>query len=312
MNNILDVKETLLDTSWIDEQAAAEPDREFAESENAIANHKEARKKNEAELLDLMSAVKMKASDVEDENRRQIKFAEEFTKQTEEKLATSADVDDIEIIQQVVLDSNLAVQTVAGGTSGRYYDNNPYHGWGRVDKHNEGGTTTGSADYSLAARKMYPYAHAIGDGSGISDDNDVTTWTKLYFAFWPRKNGHVRAYVPYYTRGYYSIYANDKWYNSKEAKIDLDVSVQLHQNYWGGYVKDDVFDRFGDNIHQYGRVDLNRSLYSGSLPIGENKWVIAEVAVRAHVETEGGGSTATLNFRSPDYIFVPYVRFDFS
>ncbi len=312
MKNSTDIKEILPDIYWIDQQAALQPDREFAEAEQAISAHKEARKRNEADLLNLVSAVKLKPSDIDDENRSQVKFAEELTKRDEEELATPAEVDDIEIIQQVILDSNLDTQTVTGGGPGHYYDYNPYRGWGRYYWHNEGGTTTGSANYNLTARKMYPYAHAIGDGSGITDDNDVTTWVKLYFAFWPRQNGHVRAYVPYYTRGYYRIYSNDKWYNSKEAKVDLDVHVQLYQNYWGGYVKDDVFRRSDDNINQSGRIDLNRSLYSGSLAIGADKWVIAEVAVRALVETEGGGSTATLNFRSPDYIYVPYVRFDFS
>lgn len=312
MNNPTDMKQMFPDISWIDEQAALEPDREFAEEEQAIAALKEARKINEAELLDLTSALKMKASDIEDVNRKDVEFAKELAKQDEEELAAPSEVDEIEIIQQVMLENILDIQTVTGGGPGRYYDSNPYRGWGRSYRHNEGGYTTGSAGYSLAARKMFPYAHARGDGSGISDDNDVTTWTKLYFAFWPRQNGHVRAYVPYYTRGYYRIYANDKWYNSKEAKVDLDVHVNLYQNYWGGYVKDDVFHRANDNINQNGRIDLNRSLYSGSLAIGANKWVLAEVAVRARVETEGSGSMATLNFRNPDYIFVPYVRFDFS
>jgi hypothetical protein len=259
-----------------------------------------------------MSAVKIKASEVEDENITQAKFAEELFKMDEDEPESLIEVDDIEIIQQVMLESNLDIQTVTGTNSGRYYDHNPYSSWGKVYKHNEGGRTIGSASINRTARKMYPYAYATGDGSGISDDNDVTTWTKLYFAFWPRRNGHVRAYVPYYTRGYYRIYSNDKWYNSKEAKIDLDIHVKLHQNYWGGEVKDDIFARSAGNINQNGRIDMNRSLYSGSLPIGKNKWVLAEVAVRARVETEGGGSSARLSFRGSDYIFVPFVRFDFS
>lgn len=307
-----DMKATLPSLEWLDEQAAREPDREFEESELAIANHKDALKINEAEMLDLASAMKIKASSIEEENKSLVKFAEELAKQDEEELASKTEADDVEVIQQAMLDYSIDSQTVTGGGAGRYYDSNPYHGWGSVNRHNEGGVTSGSAAYNLAARKMFPYAHARGDGSGISDDNDVTTWTKLFFAFWPTQNGHVRALVPYTTRGYYRIYANDKWYNSKEARVDLDVRVRLHQNYWGGQVNEAVFDRFDDNINQSGRIDISRSLYSGSLAVSRDKWVIAEVAVRARVETEGSGSTATLSFRSPDSIFVPYVRFDFS
>ena len=307
-----DMKALLPSIEWSEQEAAKNPELEFTEEEKAVANKKEFSKKNEAEMLDVTAALKIKASSLEEENRQESDLSGSLAKEAEEELASSAEVDDLEIVQQVVLDTNLNIQTVAGSGPGRYYDHNPYNGWGRYYWHNEGGVTTGSAGFSRTARKMYPYAHARGDGSGISDDNDVTTWVKLYFAFWPRQNGHVRAYVPYYTRGWYQIRSNDKWYNSKEALVDLDLNVQLHQNYWGGHVRDDIFHLADDNINRNGRIDRSGSLYSGGIPIGANKWVIAEVAVRARVETEGSGTIATLNFRSSDYIYVPYVRFDFS
>jgi hypothetical protein len=305
-------KELLASVEWLEEKAARGPEQEFIEEEQAIANKKEISKKNEAEMLDVTAALKIKTSALEDENKQEFVLATSLAEDAEKELASMAEVDDLDIIQQIVLDTNLDVLTVGGGGPGHYYDYNPYHGWGKVYKHNEGGVTTGSAGYSLSAKKMYPYAHARGEGSGIADDNDVTTWVKLYFAFWPRQNGHVRAYVPYYTRGWYQIRSNDKWYNSKEAVVDLDMNVQLFQNYWGGDIKNDVFRIKDDNINRNGRIDRSGSLYSGGIPVGANKWVIAEVAVRARVETEGSGSLATLNFKSPDNIYIPYVRFDFS
>jgi hypothetical protein len=306
------MKSRIPNGEWIEKEAAKGPELEFVQDEQAIANIAEVNKKNEAEMLDVTSALKIKASALEDENKTESEFATTLAVSAEDELASKAEMDEVEIIQQVLLDESIDSLTVTGNGPGRYYDHNPYRGWGKYYWHNEGGTTTGSANYSLSARKMYPYAHARGDGSGISDDNDVTTWTKLYFAFWPRYNGHVRAYVPYYTRGWYQIRSNDKWYNSKEAVIDLDFHVQLYQNFWGGYVKDDVYRIKDDNINRNGRIDYNRSIYSGSIAIGVNKWVIAEVAARARVETEGSGTLATLNFSSSDYIYVPYVRFDFS
>ncbi|WP_169709393.1 hypothetical protein [Deferrisoma camini] len=38
---------------------------------------------------------------------------------------------------------------------------------------------------------------------------------------------------------------------------------------------------------------------------------IAEVQLRVHAYTSGGGSTSRVSFRHPDSVFVPYVRFDF-
>lgn len=302
----------LPDAAWLAAESEMTTNRVFAEHERALADHKEAMRTNQAELTDLASALKKSASDIEKENKELSAFAAEMAQEDEERLASQVETDDPALMRQFTIMRAVDAQTVTGGGPGNYVDPHPYSGWGRWYTHNEGGVTQASANYSTAANKMYPYAHARGDGAGITDDNDATSYVKLYFALWPTRNGHVRAFVPYVTRGYYRIYSNDKWYNSKEAKVDLDFSVQLYQNFWGGYVKDDVFYRFDDNINQSGRIDLTRTLYSGSLAVGANKWVIAEVTVRAHVETEGSGSTGTLSFRGADYIWVPYVRFDFS
>ncbi len=307
------MKESLPQIEWLDQEAEKKPEQEYAELESSIANSREDRKKHEAEMREVAAAAKLRTDAFEVEGKQQSEHAAQMAVEDEETYApSSAEIDDTEIMQQLTIEQNLEIQTVTGTGPGRYYDSNPYHGWWRVHTHNEGGVTTGNASVSLAARRMRPYAHARGDGTGISDDNDVTTWTKLFFAFWPRQNGHVRAYVPYFTRGWYRVRANDGFFTSKEACVDLDVNVRLHQNYWGGNVKDNVFRLSDDNINRSGRIDLNRTLYSGSLPVGANKWVICEVEVRTRVETEGSGSIATLSFRGSDYIFVPWVRFDFS
>jgi hypothetical protein len=304
--------QTLPSAEWINEQAAYEPDAAHAENVNAIKAYKETAKQNEAELADVLAALKMKPSDIEARERAEADKAQVQGDAAEAALAGQGPDDDLELARQVTLDTNLVPQTVTGTGPGNFYDFTPYSSWQRWYTHNEGGTTIGRVSNNRTGRRMHSYSHAVGDGSGISDDNYVTSWTKFYYALWPRRNGHVRAFVPYTTRGSYNIYANDKWYNSKEAKIDVDFSVRLSQNYWGGHVTDHTFSRSSQNINQSGRVDLNRSVYSGSLPVGAGKWVIAEVAVKNHVYTSGGGSRATMNFEAPDGISVPYVRFDFS
>lgn len=262
---------SLLKAEWLDEQAAQLPEQENAEAEQGIAAYKSASKEGDAELLDLAASTKLSASDIERENQKQNDFADTLDAMDQREVAELVDEDDAEAIIQATIEYNLIAQTVTGGGPGYYYDFNPYHSWGAVYRHNEGGLTVGSAGVNKSARKMYPFAHARGDGAGISDDNDVTTWTKLFFAFWPTRIGHVRALVPYTTRGHYRIYSNDKWYNSKEAKVDLDVQVRLYQNYWTGIYKDDVFRRSDDNINQTGRIDLSRSIYSGTMPVGAGR-----------------------------------------
>ena len=298
---------------WLNDQAQQEPDKEFVAHEVAIENTKEDGRKNQEELEEIItSLVKIKPEALEKEHQDANEKAHILTQEAEDTLATTSDLFDANINTQLMISSNLVALTTGGSAAGNYYDYHPYHGWGKSYKHNEGGTTHGSSGFSLAANKMFPYAYARGDGSGVSDDNDVTTSVKLFFAFYPRNIGHIRALVSYTTHGWYQIYSNDKWYNSKEATVDFEIHVKLYQNFWTGSRKKDIFRLHDDNINRNGRIDRSGTFFSESMAIGANKWVIAEVSVRAHVETEGSGSTALLNFKNNDFIRIPYVRFDFS
>ena len=306
------MRESLPTAEWLDRHAAAAPDGEHLADVKAMLARREMGKKAEAEIRDVLGALKIKAVDVEAAEREDNAQAEKLVQTAEADLATIGHVEEAQLLEQITLDLNVLPATVTGDGPGQYYDFSPYHCWHRWYTHNEGGVTEGRVACDRTARRMHTYSRARGDGSGITDDNYVTSWVKLYFAFWPRRNGHVRAFVPYITRGWYQIYANDKWYNSKRAQIDIDVHVQLHQNYWGGYVKDDVFHLNSQNINRSGRIDTSRSLYSGGIPIGADSWVIAEVALKAYSYTSGGGSSAISSFWNTDYVHVPYVRFDFS
>lgn len=298
---------------WLNNQAQQKPAQEFVEHEVSIANAKEERRQNQEELETIITSVmKMNPESLEKEHEDANEHARILTEEAEKTLATTSDIFDTQINTQLMMESNIVALTTGGTTAGRYYDFHPYFGWGKSYIHNEGGVTHGSSGFSLAANKMFPFASARGDGSGISDDNDVTTSVKLYFAFYPRAFGHIRALVSYNTRGWYQIHSNDKWYNSKEATVDLEIHVRLYQNVWTGSRKKDIFRLHDDNINRNGRIDENGTFFSGSTAVGKNKWVIAEVSVRAHVETEGSGSTALLNFKDNDFIRIPWVRFDFS
>lgn len=304
---------SLPDPSWHDQEISQEAHAEFAEHERAIASHKEALKASEAELLDMASALNKSAADINKENEALNAATDERVALAEARRANRVDINDLEAARQLTLMGNA--EWVSGGTSGNYTDYNPYTGGGSVHRHNEGGVTQGSYRYDLDARKLHPYARARGDGVGITDDNDVTTYAHFNFWFLAGRIGHVRALVPYRASGNFDIYANDKWYNSKEAKLNLSIRLRLYQHgttVKTDFVSDTIFSLADDNINSDGRIDRSGSLYSPSLAVGANRWARALVQVRAHVETEGGGSSAILDFRKPDYIRVPYVRFDFS
>ncbi|GAB4251436.1 MULTISPECIES: hypothetical protein [Deferrisoma] len=298
---------------WLEAEARLGPDQETAEEEAAVLATKAARKEKEAQVLDVLSALKLKAADLEAQARTEVASVDALCAEAEERLGPSGEPDESPLMREIAVASSLVeAETVVGPGPGNYHDFNPYHGWWAWYRHNEGGVTQGSGGFSLAARKMYAYANARGDGWGITDDNYVNTYVKLFFALWPRRNGHVRAWVPYTTRGWYTIYANDHWYDSKSAKLDVDVSVRLHQNYWSASVRSDVFALGGGNINRSGRIDRSGAIYSASLPVGAERWVLAEVQLRVYAYTSGGGSTSRVSFRHPDAVFVPYVRFDFS
>ncbi len=302
----------MFDKNFLNEASEMEVAAEVAQMEQAILDKKEQGQESEAEMLELIKHLKFKPEAIEAEIQKEKELAEIKARETEEAFQLQKEeglcVETVgeEILDQLVLETNV----VSGGTPGHYLDVTPYHFWCHVSRHNEGGVTRGSCSGSRASRKMFLYAHAQGDGLGWTDDNDVTTYGRFFYAFWPRKIGTVRVFLPVVTRGWYQIRSNDKWWNSKEAVVDLRASVRLYQNYWSPTVERRLFRRADDNINESGRLDLYQAFYSASMAVGANKWVIAQVSLRLRVETEGSGTLATLSFRNPDCIFIPGVRFE--
>ncbi len=300
-----------IDKDFLEESALRDVAQEISMMEEGIAQTKEMARESEAEMWELIRHLKFQPEAMETENKKEDEQAKIFSRQAEDNLQTN-DLE-IDVISEEELDQFVfETQTVGGGASGYYWDTLPYHVWGRVYKHNEGGLTQGSQVLIRSERKMYLYAKARGAGLGITDDNDVTVYGKFFYAFYPRKIGTVRVYVPVTTRGWYQLRSNDKWWNSKEAKAFLTLKVRLHQNFWGPAKKRRIFARGGDNISAADRLDRRQSIYSDPLTVGANKWVIAEVTCRLRVETEGSGTLSVLSFRRPDCLYIPGVRFEFA
>ncbi|WP_022853317.1 hypothetical protein [Thermodesulfatator atlanticus] len=300
-----------IDKNFLEESAEQETSAAMALLEEEITQSKEMARENEAEMWELIRHLKFQPEAIEAENAKEDEQAEIFARQAEETLQTR-DLD-IEILGEEELDQFiLETQRVVGGKAGHYWDTLPFHAWGRVYKHNEGGVTQGSATLIRSERKMFLYAKARGAGLGITDDNDVTVYGKFYYAFYPRNIGTVRVYVPVTTRGWYQLRSNDKWWNSKEAKARITLQIRLYQNFWGPIKKRRIFSRGGGNISAANRIDRYQSIYSDPMSVGANRWVFAEVTCKLRVETEGSGTLSVLSFRRPDCIYVPGVRFEFA
>ncbi len=300
-----------IDKNFLEESAEQETSAAMALIEEEIAQSKEMARENEAEMWELIRHLKFQTEAIEAENAKEDEQAEIFARQAEENLQTQEI--DVEVLGEEELDQFiLETQSVIGDRPGHYWDTLPYHAWGRVYRHNEGGVTQGSAILIRSERKMFLYARAKGAGLGITDDNDVTVYGKFYYLFYPRNNGFVRVYVPVAIKGWYQLRSNDKWWNSKEAKARITFQVRLYQNYWGPTKRSHIFNRGGGNISVANRIDRYQSIYSDPLTVGANKWVIAELTCKLRVETEGSGTLSVLSFRRPDCIYIPGVRFEFA
>lgn len=301
----------IIDKNFLDEIAEQQAAEEIGLLEEAISQSKELARENEAEMHELIKHLKFRPEAIEAENEKENEQAEILAQEAEERLQLK-EVDQ-EIVPEEILDLfSLETQIVGGEHPGHYWDITPYHAWGRVYPHNEGGVTVGSAQLVRSERKMFLYARAHGAGLGITDDNDVTVYGRFFYGFRPRKIGMVRVYVPFISRGWYRVRSNDKWWNSKEAKAEVTLSVRLFQYYWGAPQEYKFFSKYKTNGQDKNRLDRFQSLYSDPMAVGSNRLVIAMVTCKLRVETEGSGSLAILSFRRPDCIFIPGVRFEFS
>jgi hypothetical protein len=296
--------------------AAAEGDKkraadaEYAVREAAMIRKVQMGKPKENDIRNLLKKLDISDKTIQEESQAVVVLAENELKAFEELQDTpdellALETEQLQSMQVAGLSSMIAAQN-AGIQSAWWGNAKPYYCCGGIWKHNEGGVTNGGYScprYAVPDNRMNPWAYAKGDGAlGYTDDNDVTVENTLWFAYWPTGYEVVRPRAWVCLHGVYGIYSNDKWYNHRWAKLNLQISIDVSQDFWVGAKSLTIKVRSNDNISENGRIDQCTTIEANPLTVGANKWVLITVTARLRVETEGDGSWAKLYFTGSDHI----------
>lgn len=153
---------------------------------------------------------------------------------------------------------------------------------------------------------------ASGGGSGIfgTGAGSFTVYMDWWFSYTPSQNrnyGHT-IWVPFH--GFYILYSDDGFWDSKEAHARIDLSAVGYQYNYKAAGTTNVFDLDSQNINANDRFDGWRTMYYSDL-LGADRAYI-RVTSSFYVYARGGGSTAQLNFSdgNANYMGVPWVYVD--
>jgi hypothetical protein len=144
-------------------------------------------------------------------------------------------------------------------------------------------------------------------GTGACSGTLVMDWWFAYTAPTNRNYGHT-IYVPFH--GFYILYSDDGFWDSKEAHARIDMSAVGYQYNYKATASTNVFDLDSQNINVNDRFDGWRTMYYADL-LGADRAYL-RVSASFYVYARGGGSTAQLNFSdgNANYMGVPWVYVD--
>jgi hypothetical protein len=154
--------------------------------------------------------------------------------------------------------------------------------------------------------------YANGSGSGIFGTGAASftvymDWWFTYRAPVNRNYGHT-IWVPYH--GFYILYSDDGFWDSKEAHARMDLSAVGYQYNYKATGSTNVFDLDSQNINVNDRFDGWRTMYYSDLLGADQAYL--RVTASFYVYARGGGSTAQLNFAdgNANYMGIPWVYID--
>jgi hypothetical protein len=155
---------------------------------------------------------------------------------------------------------------------------------------------------------MDDYASGAGSGLFGTGAGSFTTYIDWWFNFRPDTTkfyGHT-IYVPYY--GFYILYADDGFWDSKDAAARIDLSAKGYQYGYKPQSSNNLFNTDSQNINVNDRFDGWRTMYYGDLLAGGDQAYLL-VTSSFYVYARGGGSHAEWNFSSgvANYIGIPWV-----
>jgi hypothetical protein len=144
-------------------------------------------------------------------------------------------------------------------------------------------------------------------GTGACSGTLVMDWWFTYKAPEDRNYGHT-IWVPFH--GFYILYSDDGFWDSKEAHARIDLSAVGYQYNYKGTGSTNVFDLDSQNINVNDRIDGWHTMYYSDLLGADQAYL--RVSASFYVYARGGGSTSQLNFSdgSANYMGVPWVHID--
>ena len=144
-------------------------------------------------------------------------------------------------------------------------------------------------------------------GTGAGSFTMYMDWWFTYNAPQNRNYAHT-IWVPF--DGFYILYADDGFWDSKEAHARIDLSAVGYQYNYKATGSTNVFDIDSQNINVNDRFDGWRTMYYSDLLGADTAYL--RVTASFYVYARGGGSTAQLNFSdgTANYIGVPWVSID--
>lgn len=146
-------------------------------------------------------------------------------------------------------------------------------------------------------------------GSGWWGSADIAIYSTFWYYFYPWANRHFSVQPLVTFRGFYILHADDKWWNSKYAKVECDVRIRAYQYNWKAQSVVPVLNHGDDNINLNTRFDDTRHHYYSFLA-GEGDLAWIRIMVRLYAYARGDGSYAELNFGtgSANYLQVPHCH----
>lgn len=153
-------------------------------------------------------------------------------------------------------------------------------------------------------------AIAKGSGWGCWAYGHVPYANKVFWWYgWiPPVTGTYRIWGSIDYHGFYILYADDCWYNCKNAEVHAYTDVDVHQYFWRGRREARVIDKGDGNISESSVLSGTKS-WSFYEELGGGDAVWLKVSFAIDVDARGGGSYAELNFANgkANYLDAPIM-----
>jgi hypothetical protein len=135
-----------------------------------------------------------------------------------------------------------------------------YTGWGNAE---DCGFNVPLAEWNIEV-------HRTGDGWGWEATGDPKTqYCTLWFYYIPAKAGILEIQPQVNFQGHVVVFADDHWYTSTGARLQLKLHFDLYQHYWDGEQTTTIIDEDRGHANSVFWVEEHRSM-SKSLTVSAN------------------------------------------